>query len=719
MLKFEELFNNSDEFNIETRVIGESADNQIIISVYNEAEKTTKIKLYSINTKTSKNLMTFDNMFKDFVQADMSRDGRFIHLTDIIKIRNNISFQSVVYDLKKNKRSKKFKFEKIISGIFLSNHFEDNCEMLHFVGSRVTHVLVKSNDNQKKLQIDKIRGGFHLTNTIFWQFNKEECSLFAIYSTSSSSSNDHSYPMSTLPSSSIPTRSQSLTVRGFLNRFSKESQVMEGLQSQDYVLTEFHFTDNSNIKFNTNLPTDNINVVQNTSSVSAGPFHLSLNSKSIMPKNISLSPEVLGFKNSNKENLRYVKSNCIRSIYFFIAKFHSRVCFIQQIFESEGSSIKFSVSCFPKYFTRNYTVPGVSSMIPLSFYQINSILFVFVPNYFIYLIDFVSYPPNISLLPKIYSSTEKCSSFLTNLSMTPCSLYHFIDTSCKYCKILNVKIDFGLYDLFTPIMNRTSWDAFANICARVLQPSLLTEAIRILELIGDYNNAVTFIHDLFQYNMIKFKKYSRQINIKRNNSHSANANNLHNNQCLSTNMNNSNEINSSIQSNIPNDNDFRFKKLKIKSSLKSIVNQINEEYPSASNISRKQMFKKILSVLITEDKTSKINDLAKKVIQKLQLQNEFVMNIKLSYENWINLYHPSEYWKFIILFLIQSETYFNNFPAVQGLNMDLNNVMINLCSQTLQSFIQSKFSMFPDKYSEQQFFLKFQKSDDSNIQCDD
>ncbi|OHS98760.1 hypothetical protein TRFO_01794 [Tritrichomonas foetus] len=827
MLKFEEIFNssaNGEDDSSETRLIGETTDSYLILSTIYKNQNKTVVRLF-LNSNFI-DLITFENKKKNFINGDISSDHRFLHLCHFVEApprdknaninndnNNNGSlfhifqtfskplkeqnstkikeksdnakdkknyrkkfdytgqsyFESVVYDIFTKKKSKKFKFNEMINGVFFPSHHLYQCEMLHVVGSRITHVLVQSHNELKHLQIDKVRGGFHLPNMVYWQFFTNLSTLFAIYQTNhgqcsnvltefhfSKPTNiiEHSNRMNNplnintnditnnslnpiLPHSLSSGGNDSITslhLNSNLNKIEtsetniNNSSSVSSINSTPNTINHSLSASNS---ININNPNNSSSYsifqtpnFQTTTSIANEPIHIQLHPKSVLPPSISLHFDYTAINDPTTSNINlnifklpFYRCNSKDST-FFVAKYHAKTCFVQQIFQNKESCISFNVSCYPKFFNRNFSVPGVNSTLPLSFLQQDSILFVFVPNCFVCLIDFSTSPPNVSLLPKEYATTYTLSSFSASTNFFNNKYLINLDNSTfttSSLKVYKVSIDFSSPNsipLLLPIINRTSWDAFANICARIHNPSLLASVFNFIVLLGDYRNANTFIHDLFLY-CCYFK-------LERN--HSSFSVKLSTPQRTRSNVYpKSGIVYLPERRNIPFnpedvtlDNKLDVHDYRIKDSIKEIIQIMNEEFPSASRVTRKHMFKKILNFLITKKRYSKVNQLAHKAIELLKRQNDIVIYIQSSFNFWKEKYSPNSYWQFIISFLIQNETHFNNFPNVPQLKEELNKLLKQSCSTTLQTLINYQLGIFnfPMNDNANPFFQKYQFSDD-------
>lgn len=596
MIKYDEIFHSDQDSYGTMRVIGETYDNRLLIctqSRINDLYKT-KVALFSnrffktvhpqnsnpVNYTPDKKCDTpikkkLPYKFRDLIEitksypqnivsGDLSCDQCYLHLTALVlnkykakptpkpknktffsfmrskssdsaqseKDQNEFHFESIIYELSTMKRSKKFQFNETIVGLFLPqhNHFyyhkidpntelpntttesetasmtddsssnsmiENRNEMLHFVGSRLNHIVVTSKNDQKRLTIEKLRGGIHIPNVKFWQFCRKDSILFVIYENSG---------------------------MNVLSQFQFHLyQSVTSLSKSEIVHKDRKLK---------NVAYQCIPIGRKES------IFVQIQKFSVLPDELSFYPAV------NNPSLPFFRHNFCRYS-FFVAKFKSKICLVQQLFANKESCISFNVSCYPKFFNRNFSVPGVYSMLPLTFMQKESILIVFVPNQFICLIDFSLTPPNVSILPQIYAEprvyhqdsnitidlieknrpfTKTFPSFATNLQMPNI----IVDLeSPSLCKLYIMDIDLSTIDPDLQKITRTSCDAFANICARLFdRPDQLASIFSLFFTMDMVQNTFVFVRDFFLYSRVirdtlfnsEMKKLSYNIKITRSNS---------------------------------------------------------------------------------------------------------------------------------------------------------------------------------------------------------
>lgn len=398
---------------------------------------------------------------------------------------------------------------------------------------------------------------------------------------------------------------------------------------------------------------------QNEGMLTGQPLIIPMSEKNILSDELALYPTMhedlpfFSFSNSN----------------FYIGKIHSRVCLIQQNFEGSESCCSFSILTLPLIFRRNIMVPGVSSNSRLCFCQFDSIIFVFVPDKFIYMIDIIQNPPNISMLP------GECIKLSSNRISTLPIPNHFIDLESSV--IYKMEIDFSQYDYLSKLMNRTVYDAFAQICSRTLNNNLFVSMLHIIEMLDNYQNALTFIRDFFRYSDA-YRRLLRQKGSflpKKSKSSFTIKNAL-----------------SEIEENKSPDKRYPLEHL-------AYVLQMEADFPSASSVTRKRFYKHIIKTFreIKESKT--IEEASLKAIQILKKQNTIVTFIRDSFDTWLKEFSPNEKWIYIFEFIIQSEAIFNNFPTIPNFPHDLEQLSHNHFPPSIYNLLMHN-GLYTNTYSD-------------------
>ena len=128
-------------------------------------------------------------------------------------------------------------------------------------------------------------------------------------------------------------------------------------------------------------------------------FPVNINNLSKLPSELALNP-------LSPAHLPYFR---IKNNRIFCTKYGSKVCIIQQLFENVESCLQFNICMYPGQFNTIISVPNASSDLPLCIQQFNSLIFAFVVNSFICIIDIAQNPPFISLQTHPLFCTGVCS----------------------------------------------------------------------------------------------------------------------------------------------------------------------------------------------------------------------------------------------------------------------------------------------------------------------
>ena len=75
--------------------------------------------------------------------------------------------------------SKNIRFTESVEGHFLPYISKNNYQLLHIIDNRISHLKIKLNKNS--IDIEKIRGGLHLPETVWYSFDYLNISLQVIY----------------------------------------------------------------------------------------------------------------------------------------------------------------------------------------------------------------------------------------------------------------------------------------------------------------------------------------------------------------------------------------------------------------------------------------------------------------------------------------------------------------------------------------------------------
>jgi hypothetical protein len=331
----------------------------------------------------------------DFISADISPDRELLHVTQRVPNVRCHSFLSMVISIHNPGIVKEFKSDTPIDGIFLENIAQNVYQLLHFVGTRLTHLVISL--RKQGISLEKYKGGLHLLNLLFWEFVRSSNSLFAIYQ---------------------------LDRVTCLNEFRFTKGMLSRLVSHQIRL----------------MPT------------------------SMLPRSLSLSP----IQNVHLPFFRPSSYN------LFIGKLKQTICLVQQLYDGDDSACAFSVSLYPEFFSRIIYVPGVKPDVPLCFLGLGSIAIVLAPNNFLCVIEYVSMPPNISVLAKPFAALP-CGICCVSAPLSS----HIIDLD--NAEVFELRLTFKNFRFLGVPITRATWDVMVQICVRQGSSELFSQALALLQ----------------------------------------------------------------------------------------------------------------------------------------------------------------------------------------------------------------------------------------------
>ena len=433
-------------------------------------------------------------------------------------------------------------------------------------------------------------------------------------------------------------------------------------QIEKFILYVIHEVNNQ--FFLSDFDVRNLKVTNHT------PIQISINPLSKLPHELSLNPLAL-------KHLPYFR--CFNNR-FFVTKFNSKICIIQQLYEGPDSNLMFGVYLYPRPYIQIVPIPNISSETNLCILQFESIIIIFVPNQFIYLIDILQNPPFVSLQLNPFSiglASNNCSTISNSK--------YLIDLSNSL--IYNINIDLTNSIIFKNTMNKSRWDLFCIISSRIQDINSISGIFNLLNNFEDISIIDYFIQKLFKYLIITTipRSSSAHISLKRNHSKNIKLPIFLNNN---NNRINNNEIKQhSLINNLPENNNNK-------------LNEIDIEFPSASKNSRKHSFKIILRQIIQQNGSKNFEKSISKAFKKLDFQNNTVINLRNSLDNWIKLFQPNQFWVFIISFLLENETIFNDFPKIFALRNEIELLLINFGTESIRRHLEHSHVINPSRRNE-------------------
>lgn len=330
---------------------------------------------------------------------------------------------------------------------------------------------------------------------------------------------------------------------------------------------------------------------------------------------------------------------------FYVYRHDRIVCFVQQLFEGVESSCAFSVSIYPNGYNRIIFVPGVGGDLPLCFIGYDSIVAVFVPNYFLCIVNLSKNPPLISILPKGFAASM-CGRCCSNSPIEN----HIIDLDSA--EVFEVRFDFAASALLLPILTKPSWDVIAQICVGTGFPNHFGYLFQMIQMTNDPNFLNQLIHQLFQYIVGAENSDDRRISGE---------------TCSSANLLHLGHK----------------KRIKYPPGTLEHLRELDEEFPSANGGSRNFFFRNLVDLFLCRRDSRTIDVAVKRAFQELHRQNEVVLILREAIDFWVHTFKPSRLDQLGLAVSIQTETAAENFPAIPCLREEIGLFATQNCSDTL------------------------------------
>ena len=417
-------------------------------------------------------------------------------------------------------------------------------------------------------------------------------------------------------------------------------------------------------------------------SPSARPLTVAIHQYSELPPELALNP-------TSALHLPFFRCKTNR---IFSTRYGSKVCIVEQLFESIDKDMEFTISMYPRPFNTTITVPNVKCDLPLCYQQFNSLIFLFVVNHFICIVDIAENPPFISLQLNPFSSgvLSDCSAPL------PLS-HHMIDLSSG--DVFLVKCNLESYKLFMPFMDKTRWDLMALLCARLQNNGATTSMLKLLYECNDPLIVVYVIQKIFSY--MEYQPHTPQEEkkavIRQRSSFvpplDPLVNSLSQRSALSSASTSANASSSaSISYQMPGSPYSRrnspsvHSKKKISEAIRNRLIEIETEFPSASFVSRRKTFHSLAQQIYfsTPKSLRKKEEAAQKAISRLETQDDASLIFRASIDAWRNESEPDDFWQFIISFAFLSETFLTNFPQILVLKNETEQLFSEIGPSTMQ-----------------------------------
>ena len=536
------------------RIIGEADGKKLLFSVNNS--KQTSIELVSPDGE-SITALSF-NEYLDVINADLSSDNEFLHITKRITSNKGFAFSSIIYHIHSSARSREYVSNSPIYAFFLPDTKAQNFSLIHVVGNKMSHlncVLGKGS-----IQIEVNRGGINIPNIISYTFHRSTQFLI----------------------------------------------VLHEVKNQN-VLSEFN--------------------LKNFKSGNTSPIPIFVHPNSKLPPELSLSP-------LSPLHLPFFRCKMNR---IFSTRYGSKICVIQQLFESVDGCLTFNICMYPRQFNTIVTVPTATADLPLCIQQFHSLIFAFVVNNFICLIDISQNPPFISLQMQPFCSGA-CSDCASPLPLS----HHVVDLNSG--DVFEVSVSLKMSSLFAKSMDKQRWDMMAVIASRTQSPEIISSLLNLANLMNDPFIFIQFAKKLFS--LLSFEaKNSNRIPLKRTRSMF------------------SGSKNTILTREASRSEGFRISQ-NISEPVIARLKEIESEFPSASSITRRKIFRRLVKQIMTNKGIRRLDDAAQQALFKLELQDNYCLVIRKGIDLWLEQCKPDQFWQFIIEFAILNESIFTNFPAI-------------------------------------------------------
>ena len=587
---------------VRLRVLGDTGDGRLLYLV-NQGNGSA-IELVS-NTGFSVTVILFKS-FIDFVSADLSPDKELLHATRRVPGDHGFEFISNVYTIHSGAVSRDLTSTSPITGLFVEGVTE-GYQMLHIVGGKMTHLSIKV--SRGGLVMEKVRGGIHLANVLWWRFDRSDSTMIVVHVT--------------------------------------------GRVAQ---LGEFKFGQKSICAKN-----------------------IAVNEKAKLPHEIALMPD-------RPIHLPFFRGTEYR---MFVTRFKGTVCVIQQLFAGEDRPCMFAVMAFPKMFNRIVCVPGVPCDLPISFLEYGSIVVVFVPNEFMVLVDVGQVPPNISQMAKEFVMMP-CGKLCESLPIDN----HVIDLDSSM--VHKVSFTFKQFSILKPIMTRMSWDAFAQIAARLMKMEHFTCMLHLLEMMPGFEGASMFFHDFFNYCSMFQSKRSYSV-MRISSAHSCTG---------------SMRVDS-----------LKHDRRVMSPEIKERLREMEKDLPTANRVPRKYEFRRLCANLLLSKEVRSLDHAVTKAFDMMKRQNEIVLSMRDYLDSWISQYQPEDFTRLAFGLILATETILLKFPAVPVVREELESLLYGnyplcMCKSAAADGIIGARAQTPQEEEEVNYWMQRIPLDDGSGSID-
>jgi hypothetical protein len=318
----------------------------------------------------------------------------------------------------------------------------------------------------------------------------------------------------------------------------------------------------------------------------------------------------------------------------------------------------FSISTYPEQFNRIIFVPGVRPDIPLCFLIFRSFVVVFVPNSFLCIIDIVSSPPNVSLLPKAFASLS-CGICCTDAPLQN----HIIDIDKGEVFELRLTLE-AVKIVGLPIIShrrdplfRVVWDVMTEIVARLVNAEHFAHLFDMLSEVQDFNTIAHVYRILFQY----WGTHETSVGpsrLKR--------------RCTSG------------TGSGPSDGLPPAKSRRVPPGTLEHLAALERESPRADGLPRWRWFRCCVKDILGQKECKTVEAAVGHAFEIMEREIQHVLVLREGIDRWVQKFSPDPLTQLMEGITLQSETIFTGYPAVQCLSLEIASLARDFGSTTIQ-----------------------------------
>jgi hypothetical protein len=303
----------------------------------------------------------------------------------------------------------------------------------------------------------------------------------------------------------------------------------------------------------------------------------------------------------------------------------------------------------------------------VSFLGVGLIVCVFVPNYFMCVIDISRFPPAISILPKRFAASV-CGRCCANIPVEN----HVIDLDSG--DVFAVSLDFSSFAVLRSIINDTGWEVVAHVCAAARTAPHLSNMLRLTEFEPDDLRLVSCVRCLFQC-LGAFRRHSPgPKGLKWPHAHHSIAP-----QFSTPNL----EISPEAA-----DHPLR-RERQLPNVVFEYIAELDAEFPSADGRSRRVAFRTLLRAFLNGRQGKAVGAAAQRAIEELHRQNKAALVLREALDLWVHDFSPPVLRQLTYGIAFHSETVVGSFPAVPCLKEELSPMIVDFCSRPIAHSLAS------------------------------